>query len=377
MRVVCEDALRFARREARRGSEYEVILLDPPHYGRGPKGEVWRLEEHLTELIDVAGALAAEDALVVLSTYAVGYSPLAFVRMLEDLGGRPSQNSHRGRELAIPEGEATNASEPARFLPAGFCARWARGGGGGRTRVTKPMPLEVLHSCNHVLCVAKPAGTPTVPDDSRDESMLERAKAWVRTEFRKPGAVYLGVVHRLDRPVSGVLAFARTSKAAARLTAAFHDRVAQKSYIAITEAPPRAPEGTIEHWLLKKGSKNVVRIVAENTPGARLARTRFRTIASSDGLTLVDLRPETGRPHQLRVAMASLGAPLVGDLKYGASKPLPDKSVALHALRLAVPHPTRDESVRVWTPPSEDTALPWAPFRSVGIFELERPGPRS
>lgn len=231
------------------------------------------------------------------------------------------------------------------------------------------MPLEVLHSCNHVLCVAKPAGVPTVPDDSGDESLLERAKAWIAVEFDKPGAVYLGVVHRLDRPVSGVLAFARTSKAAARLTGAFQGRVAKKSYIAVTETPPERSEGTVEQWLVKKGSKNVVRVASEHAPGARFARTRYRTIARSGPLTLLDLRPETGRPHQLRVAMASLGAPLVGDLKYGAREPLTDKSVALHALRLALPHPTRDETVTVWTPPTSDAALPWARFRSAKIFD--------
>lgn len=118
MRVVCEDALRFARREARRGSRYSVILLDPPHYGRGPKGEVWRLEDHLAELVDIAGLLSADQALIVLSTYAVGYSPLAFERILQDLEG----GTVEAGELAIPEGHGTG-----RYLPAGFCARWARG----------------------------------------------------------------------------------------------------------------------------------------------------------------------------------------------------------------------------------------------------------
>jgi 23S rRNA (cytosine1962-C5)-methyltransferase len=121
MRIVCEDALRFARREARRGSRYDAVLLDPPHYGRGPKGEVWRLEEHLAELVDVAGELARDRALVILSTYAVGYSPLAFVNLFGDLDG----GSVSAGELAIPEQSRENAR--SRLLPAGFCARWARG----------------------------------------------------------------------------------------------------------------------------------------------------------------------------------------------------------------------------------------------------------
>lgn len=121
LRVVCEDALRFARREVRRGSTYDAILLDPPHYGRGPKGEVWRLEEHLAELVEVSGQLAAPASMVVLSTYAVGYSPLAFVNLLGGLDG----GSVVAGELAIPESPGGDATP--RWLPAGFCARWARG----------------------------------------------------------------------------------------------------------------------------------------------------------------------------------------------------------------------------------------------------------
>ncbi len=134
LRVVCEDALRFARREARRGSTYDAILMDPPHYGRGPKGEVWRLEEHLAELVEVAGQLANPAAMVILSTYAVGHSPLAFVNLFGDLDG----GSVAAGELAIPEARGDSAGSAAgrgdevegaarRWLPAGFCARWARG----------------------------------------------------------------------------------------------------------------------------------------------------------------------------------------------------------------------------------------------------------
>lgn len=220
--------------------------------------------------------------------------------------------------------------------------------------------LEVLHSCNHVLCVAKPAGLPVVPDDSRDESLLDRAKAWVKREFDKPGDVFLGVVHRLDRPVSGVVCFARTSKGAARLTASFREGRAEKTYVAVTSAPLEAAAGDVEHWLLKDPRRNVVSVVPEGADGAKHARTRYRVLQTRNGQTLVELEPITGRSHQLRVAMASLGAPLVGDLKYGAPSPLPDKSVALHALRLRVPHPTRDEFVEAMAaPPALDVWRGW------------------
>jgi len=233
--------------------------------------------------------------------------------------------------------------------------------------LSRPLePLEVLHVSNHVICVVKRAGIPTVPDDSGDMSLLDATKAWIAAEFKKPGDVFLGVVHRLDRPVSGVLAFGRTSKGAARLTASFRDRVAEKGYVAVTTGVPGtdgAHEGVVEHWLFKDGSKNVVRVVPEGTQGARLARTRYRIVAERGGHALVHLMPETGRSHQLRVAMASLGAPLVGDLKYGAPEPLPDRSVALHALALRVPHPTQPEPVMVSALPPMERGLPWPAFR--------------
>lgn len=221
--------------------------------------------------------------------------------------------------------------------------------------------LTVLFSDNHLLAVAKPAGLPTVPDASGDESLLERAKAWVKREKGKPGAVYLGVVHRLDRPVSGVVVFARTSKAAARLSEAFRGRTVEKRYWGVSAREPREVAGELEQWLLKDHERNRVRVVEGERPGALLARTRWRLLATEGSgaarRVLLELVPETGRPHQLRVAAATLGCPLLGDLKYGASEPLPDQSVALHARELVLPHPTRAESVRLLCAPP--ALAPW------------------
>lgn len=211
--------------------------------------------------------------------------------------------------------------------------------------------LEVLLADNHLLAIAKPAGMPSVPDASGDPSALELARRWVKREYEKPGAVYLGVVHRLDRPVSGVLLFARTSKAAARLSACFRERGASKVYWGLCEGIPAETEGVVEQWLLKDGSRNRVRSVDAGRRGARLARTRWRVLGTSGGRAWLELVPQTGRPHQLRHACAALGAPLLGDLKYGASAPLPDRSIALHAVRLEFEHPTRSERVRLETPP--------------------------
>lgn len=220
--------------------------------------------------------------------------------------------------------------------------------------------LDVLYSDNHLLAVAKPAGLPTVADASGDESLQELAKEFVRREKAKPGNVFLGVVHRLDRPVSGIVLFARTSKGAERLSAAFRERRVEKRYLALTERPPDRRSGEVEQWLLKDERTNVVRALAAPRDGALLATTRFQCLGEFEfegaRRGLVELEPLTGRPHQLRVALASLGAPILGDLKYGAARPLADQSVALHARSLVVPHPTRGDDVRIDCPPP---ARPW------------------
>jgi len=217
------------------------------------------------------------------------------------------------------------------------------------------MPLDVLYSDNHLLAVAKPAGVPCVPDNSGHETLLDQVKDWVRADGDKQGNVYIGVVHRLDRPVSGVMLFARTSKAAARLSEQFRESEPRKVYWAICTARPSGSEGRVEHWLAKRGGRNVVSAHAHEVTGGRFARTAWsvRGPALDGAGAWVELRPETGRPHQLRVAMASLGCPLLGDVKYGAPEKLPDRSIALHARSLTVEHPTLREPLAIECPPPD------------------------
>ena len=206
--------------------------------------------------------------------------------------------------------------------------------------------LTVLHCDNHLLAVYKPAGLPIVPDESGDESLFDIARDWIEKEFNKPGRAFLGVVHRLDRPVSGVVLFARTSKAANRLTNQFRERTVKKSYLGVCQGLPQNDEGRIEHWLIKNRSTNRVSVCAEGREGAKLAITAWRVLHREARTALLALKPKTGRSHQLRVAAASLSVPLLGDLKYGARDPLPDKSIALHAEYLEVEHPTLKERLR-------------------------------
>lgn len=205
--------------------------------------------------------------------------------------------------------------------------------------------LEVLHCDNHLLAVNKPAGVPSVPDDSGDPSLLEIAKQWIKLEYDKPGAVFLGVVHRLDRPVSGVVLFARTSKAAERVARQFRERETEKTYWGLVQGAPRETSGEIEHWLWKDREHNRVHIANAERKDAKLAQTLYRVLGAGPASTWLELNPHSGRSHQLRVACASLGTPLLGDLKYGAERPLEDRSIALHARRLCLEHPTLKEPI--------------------------------
>jgi 23S rRNA pseudouridine1911/1915/1917 synthase len=213
-------------------------------------------------------------------------------------------------------------------------------------------PLDVLYVDNHVLAVCKPAGLPIVPDSSGDQSLLEQARTWVGREFTKPGRVFLGVVHRLDRPVSGVVVFGRTSKGAARLSKAFAERGTTKVYWGVVAEPPRGETGRLVQHLWKDSERNRVHIVGADQDGAKEACTNWRLLEGRGGI-LLELIPETGRSHQLRVACASLGSPLLGDLRYGAERPLEDRSIALHARSLTIPHPTRDVDLVISTPPPD------------------------
>ena len=229
----------------------------------------------------------------------------------------------------------------------------------------------VVHCDNHLLAVAKPAGVPLVPDASGDASLLEQAKAWVKRSYGKPGEVWLGVVHRLDRPVSGIVVFARTSKAAARLSRVFRAREVEKVYWGVVGAAPSPPRGGVEHWLVKDRAANRVRVVEAARPGARRAETAYALLAEGQDGSLVELRPATGRPHQLRVAMASLGLPLLGDKKYGAPTRLADRSIALHAFSLTFLHPVRGIRIAFEVPPPRG-----APWRFSACEGARRLGPR-
>ena len=205
--------------------------------------------------------------------------------------------------------------------------------------------IEILHEDNHCLAVNKPAGLLSQGDSTGDPSVVDLVSAYLKVAYAKPGNVYVGLVHRLDRPTSGVVLVARTSKAAARLSEQFRDGLVEKTYLAVSEGAWPDESGEWEDWLIKDERTNVVSTTSPSQPGARRANLAYRVLERASGRVTLELRPTTGRGHQLRVQLASRGLPIVGDRKYGATSRLVAMDgqlrIALHAGRLRFKHPTR------------------------------------
>jgi 23S rRNA pseudouridine1911/1915/1917 synthase len=215
----------------------------------------------------------------------------------------------------------------------------------------KPPQLEVLYEDNHLLVVVKPAGLATQGVAEGTASVLTRAKAYLKQKYQKPGNVYLGVVSRLDASVSGVLVLARTSKAADRLTKQFQSGEVEKIYWALVEKAPAATEGELSHWVLKNDKQRCMEIVPPRSRGAQHARLTYRKLGSEKAGTLVEVLLHTGRKHQIRLQLASIHCPILGDRKYGCHKPFHDEAIALHCVRLAIEHPTTHERLEFESPP--------------------------
>jgi 23S rRNA pseudouridine1911/1915/1917 synthase len=209
--------------------------------------------------------------------------------------------------------------------------------------VTMP-ELDILYEDNHCLAVAKPAGCLSTHYQGREETLDRAVKDYLKEKHRKPGNVFLGIVHRLDRLVSGVLLFARTSKAAARLAEQFREGTVDKVYWAVVEGEVGRNAGSLEDWLKKDREAGRVEVVEPRTPGSRQALLHFQRRGSHGGLTWLELRPQTGRTHQLRVQLAHHDHPIYGDARYGSVHTF-NRAIALHARTLTFLHPVRYEPI--------------------------------
>lgn len=211
--------------------------------------------------------------------------------------------------------------------------------------------MKVLYEDNHIIVVNKEAGEIVQGDKTGDTPLSDIVKDWIKQEHSKPGNVFLGVVHRLDRPVSGAVLFAKTSKALPRLNALFaeHEKV-RKTYWAIVCKEPPQESGTLTHWLTRNPKTNTARAYDREVPQSKKAVLDYRLIGRSDRYFLLEVQLHTGRHHQIRCQLAKIGCVIKGDLKYGAPRSNPDGSISLHARRLSLEHPVSHEIIDVTAP---------------------------
>jgi 23S rRNA pseudouridine1911/1915/1917 synthase len=207
--------------------------------------------------------------------------------------------------------------------------------------------FEVLFEDNHLLVVNKASGILVQGDVTGDIPLVELAKKYIKEKYGKPGEVFLGVVHRLDRPVTGVVVLARTSKALERMNALFREKATTKTYFAIVSNKPSKTEDRLVHWLIKDEKKNKTKAFSRETVGAQKSELSYKVVGSTRGLYLLEVKPVTGRPHQIRVQLASIGCPIKGDLKYGDDIANEDASICLHARQLEFIHPVKKTSLIV------------------------------
>lgn len=213
--------------------------------------------------------------------------------------------------------------------------------------------LSVIYEDNHILVVNKAAGLLVQGDQTGDESLVDSAKRYLKDKYQKPGNVFLGLVHRLDRPTTGVIVLARTSKALTRLNQQFKDRLTKKVYRAVVSGSPE-PKARLEHFLRKNSSQNKSFHYPKNTLNTKHAILRYRYIEQLRSYHVLEIELETGRHHQIRVQLAAVGLHIKGDLKYGAKRPNQNGSIHLHAQSLALAHPTTKEEMKFIAPYPDD-----------------------
>lgn len=223
--------------------------------------------------------------------------------------------------------------------------------------------MTVAYEDNHIIIVNKTASEIVQGDKTGDTPLAETVKQYLKEKYRKPGNVFLGVTHRLDRPVSGLVVFAKTGKALSRLNEMFRNGEVQKTYWAIVKKAPYLPEGTLTHYLLRNERQNKSYAYDREKPGCKKAVLHYRLIGRSKNYFLLEVRIETGRHHQIRCQLAKIGCPIKGDLKYGAPRSNPDGSIGLHARSVSFVHPVSKKRVEVEAPVPQDSL--WQEFQAL------------
>ena len=217
-----------------------------------------------------------------------------------------------------------------------------------------PQNLQVLHEDNHLIIVNKRSGDIVQGDKTGDLPLSEVVKEYLKIKYSKPGNVYLGVVHRLDRPTSGIVVFAKTSKALPRLNKLFKEKDAKKTYWAIVKNAPPKQQDTLVHYMKRNPKQNKSYAHTKEVPDSKKAILEYRVLKSLDNYFLLEIDLQTGRHHQIRSQLSAIGCPIKGDLKYGFDRSNKDGSIHLHARKLSFEHPVKKEKLNIFAPPPKD-----------------------
>lgn len=220
---------------------------------------------------------------------------------------------------------------------------------------------RILYEDNHLIIVNKLPSEIVQGDKSGDVCLLDNVKFYIKEKYNKPGNVFAGLVHRIDRPVSGIVIFAKTSKALSRMTLKIKEREFTKTYLAVVKNKPPKEVDELSDYIVKNEAQNKSFVVSSSTKGAKLAQLRYRVIAHSDNYHLIEIELFTGRHHQIRTQLAHIGCPIKGDLKYGFPRSNPDTSICLHAYKVLFEHPTLKTNVEVKAP--IPVGMPWDSFK--------------
>ncbi|QLG43801.1 RluA family pseudouridine synthase [Costertonia aggregata] len=224
----------------------------------------------------------------------------------------------------------------------------------GRKIISTPQNLQVIYEDNHLIAINKRPGDIVQGDKTGDVPLSEVVKQYLKIKYDKPGNVYLGVAHRLDRPTSGIVVFSKTSKALPRLNKLFAEKEAQKTYWAIVKTLPKEHSGTLVHWLKRNPKQNKSYAYANETKDSKKAILEYTVIKKLDNYTLLEIDLKTGRHHQIRSQLSFIGSPIKGDLKYGFDRSNPDGSIHLHARKLSFIHPIKKEKIELMAPVPKD-----------------------
>lgn len=214
--------------------------------------------------------------------------------------------------------------------------------------------MTVLYEDNHIIIINKAAGEIVQGDKTGDESLCDTLKKYLKEKYNKPGNVFVGLPHRLDRPVSGIVVFAKTSKALERLNEMFRTGAVKKIYWAISKERPAQPAAELSGWIVRNEARNKSFVYPKEVKGSKQALLNYRTIAQSDNYTLIEVELKTGRHHQIRCQLSAMGCPIKGDLKYGAKRSNPDGSISLHARSVEFIHPVSKSLISITAPVPND-----------------------